>query len=138
MSGNEPCFIDTNIWLYAFTDDDARKKDIAQALIRESRPLVSEQVVNEICVNLIKRAKFPETRIRELIETFYQKYDVVELRKELMLSASQLRQEYALSYWDSLIIAAALTGDVETLYSEDMQHGLAIHKRLRIINPFKG
>ena len=136
MPGNESCFVDTNIWLYAFTDDDARKKDIAQALIRESQLLVSEQVINEICVNLIKRANFPETRICELIETFYQKYDVVELRKELLLSASQLRQEYALSYWDSLIIAAALAGDVTTLYSEDMQHGLAVRGRLRIVNPF--
>lgn len=130
-------FIDTNLWLYAFTDDDARKKDISQALIQSLRPVVSSQVINEICVNLIKRAKFPEAQIGELIDTFYRKYEVVEVQKELLLSASRLRQDYALSYWDSLIVAAALSSGAPTLYSEDMQHELLIADKLRIINPFK-
>ena len=137
MPENESCFIDTNIWLYAFTEDDADKKDIAQALIKTSRPIVRVQVINEICVNLVKRAKFPETQIGELIETFYQKYEVVNMEKGVLLSASQLRQEYPFSYWDSLIVAAALASDVETLYSEDMQHGFVVRESLKIVNPFK-
>ena len=137
MPENEVCFIDSNIWLYAFTDDDPRKKDIAQTLIKTSQPVISAQIINEVCVNLIKRAKFPEAQINELIETFYQKYDVIELYKGLLLSASQLRQEYAPSYWDSIIVAAALASDVKRLYSEDMQHGLIIRESLQIINPFK-
>ena len=95
------------------------------------------QVINEICVNLVKRAKFPETQIGELIETFYQKYEVVNMEKGVLLSASQLRQEYPFSYWDSLIVAAALASDVETLYSEDMQHGFVVRESLKIVNPFK-
>lgn len=137
MPADKTGFIDTNIWLYAFTDDDARKKDISQALIQSLRPVVSSQVINEICVNLIKRANFPETQIGELIETFYQKYEVIEVQKELLLSASRLRQDYALSYWDSLVVAAALSSGAPTLYSEDMQHELLIADSLRIINPFK-
>jgi predicted nucleic acid-binding protein len=137
MSEIEACFIDTNVWLYAFTDDDTLKKEVAQALIKASQPVISVQVINETCVNLIKRAKFPETQIGELVETFYQKYDVIDVQKGLLLSASQLRQEYALSYWDSMIVAAALTSGVKTLYSEDMQNGLIIHESLKIVNPFK-
>ena len=137
MPENEPCFIDSNIWLYAFTDGDLQKKDIAQALIKTNQPIVSVQVINEICVNLIKQANFPETQISQLIETFYQKYDVVELHKSLLLSASQLRQQYKFSFWDSMIVAAALAGEVKILYSEDMQHGLVIRETLEIINPFK-
>ncbi len=83
MPESESCFIDTNIWLYAFTDDNAQKKDVAQALIKASQPVISGQVINEICVNLIKRAKFPEAQISELIETFYQKYDVIEVNLSL-------------------------------------------------------
>jgi predicted nucleic acid-binding protein len=132
----EFCFVDTNIWLYAFIDEDAAKKDAAQKLIRTSRPVISGQVISEVCVNLIKRAKFPEVQIRELIETFYAKYEVIEPHKELLLYASQLRQEYALSYWDSQIVAAALLSGVKTLYSEDMQHGQIIGKTLKIVNPF--
>jgi predicted nucleic acid-binding protein len=62
---------------------------------------------------------------------------VVETQKELLRSASQLRQEYRLSYWDSMIIAATLASGVKTLYSEDMQDGLFVRESLKIINPFK-
>ncbi len=137
MPENEACFIDSNIWLYAFTDDNLKKKDVAQALITTSQPVISVQVINEVCVNLIKRANFPEAQINELIETFYEKYDVIELHKGLLLSASKLRQEHAFSYWDSIIVAAALASDVKRLYSEDMQHGLLIREILQIVNPFK-
>lgn len=65
MPESDSCFIDTNIWLYAFTDHDAQKKDVAQALIKTSQPVISGQVINEVCVNLIKRAKFPEAQIKE-------------------------------------------------------------------------
>ena len=137
MPESEACFIDTNVWLYAFTDEDKLKKEIAQTLIKASQPVISVQVINETCVNLIKQAHFPEMKIGELIETFYQKYDVIDVQKGMLMTASQLRQEYALSYWDSMIVASALNSGVKTLYSEDMQHGLLIHERLIIINPFK-
>lgn len=137
MPENETCFIDTNIWLYAFIEGDPQKRDVAQGLIKSSEPVVSVQVINEICVNLIKRANLPEERVSELIETFYQNYAVVEIDKGLLLSASQLRLSYEFSYWDSLIVAAALSADVKTLYSEDMQHGLVVCDALQIVNPFK-
>ena len=66
-------FIDSNIWLYAFSADDPHKKDLAQALLKTSQPVMRGQVVNEVCVNLIKRVKFPKVKICTLIETFYRK-----------------------------------------------------------------
>ena len=52
--------------------------------------------------------------------------------------ASQLRQTLALSFWDSLIVAAALDAGCTTLYSEDMQHGQRISDQLTIVNPLLG
>jgi len=125
------CFIDTNIWLYAFIEaDDTTKSGIARALIQESEPVVSVQVINEVCVNLLRR------QIGQLIESFYEKCRVVELTESGLLIASQLRQRYALSFWDSTIVATALNAGVPVLYSEDMQHGLTIEGRLQIRNPF--
>jgi predicted nucleic acid-binding protein len=137
MPENESCFIDSNIWLYAFTDDDSRKTDLAQATINTCKPVVSAQVINEVCVNLIKKAEYPEVRIGELIETFYEKYSVVELYKGVLLAASELRREYSFSYWDSVIAASALAANVKTIYSEDMQDGLVIRENLKIVNPLK-
>jgi predicted nucleic acid-binding protein len=131
------CFIDTNIWLYAFIEaDDTAKSAPARTLIQESEPVVSTQVINEVCVNLLRRANFTEEQVSRLVESFYEKYQVIELTKSVLLMASQLRQRYSLSFWDSTIVASALSAGVSVLYSEDMQHGLTIEEQLQVRNPF--
>lgn len=138
MSGKPAIFIDTNIWLYAFLDTgEAEKSSRAKALFQRSEPMLSVQVVNEICVNLIKKADFSEEQIARLIESFYEKYPIVEMDESILLSASQLRREYAFSFWDSMVVACALAVNAEILYSEDMQDGLTIRGTLQIINPLK-
>ena len=122
----EACFIDTNVWLYAFVEsDEPEKTAAARDLIGDTQPFVSTQVINEVCVNLIQKAHFSERQITQLIEAFYQKYDVVEVGQEIMLAASALRQSYSLSFWDSTIVAAALVANTAVLYSEDFQDGFS-------------
>lgn len=131
------CFIETNIWLYAFIESgETTKSAQARRLIQENEPIVSTQVINEVCVNLLRCANFTEEQITQLIESFYETYPVIELTKSVLLMASQLRQRYALSFWDSMIVATALSASVRVLYSEDMQHGLMIEEQLQILNPF--
>jgi predicted nucleic acid-binding protein len=135
----ESCFIDTNIWLYAFTvGDDPEKTVRAKTLIEtQSAVFVSTQVINEVCANLIRKTRFSEPQIQQLTESFYAKYVVVEFSKPVLLKASGLREQHALSFWDSLIVASALATNATVLYSEDMQDGLVVENRLRIVNPFK-
>ena len=132
-------FIDTNIWLYAFINQstDFVKQTKARTLIQNVQPVVSVQVINEIYVNLIKKAKVTEDEISQLIESFYTNYRVIDLTQVILIRASQLRQQYSLSYWDSLIVASALIANVTEIYSEDMQHELVISNQITIINPFK-
>ena len=89
----ESCFVDTNIWLYAFIEGEDRQKTArAKELLEASRMLiVSTQVINEVCVNLLKKAQFSEQQVQQLIESFYAKYMVIELSKALLLKASALR-----------------------------------------------
>jgi predicted nucleic acid-binding protein len=131
-------FVDTNIWLYAFVEgDDLRKSARAKSLLEASTAvIVSSQVINEVCVNLIKKAQFSEPQVQQLIESFYAKYVVVEASKALLLKASALREQYAFSFWDSTIVSSALQTGASVLYSEDMQTGLVVENRVRIINPF--
>ena len=98
--------------------------------------MVSTQVINEVCVNLLKKTTISEEGISQLIESFYAKYPVVEIDKIILLAASRLRQRYTLSYWDSIIVACALASETATLYTEDMQDGLVIEEKLEIVNPF--
>lgn len=140
MSEPEPrCFVDSNIWLYAFIQSqDGEKSKIARELLGddEEKLIVSTQVVNEVCVNLLRKAKLEESAVQQVVHAFYSRYDVVVLEESVLLMASSLRQRYSLSYWDSLIVAAALISDSTILFSEDMQDGLVINGRLTITNPF--
>lgn len=131
------CFVDTNIWLYAFIEADAQKSARARELLPEIQPIISSQVINEVSVNLLRKAHFAEEQVQQLIESFFAKYPVIEADKAIFLAASNLRQRYSFSYWDSLLVASALQANVEILYSEDMQHGLKVNGQLEIVNPFK-
>jgi len=136
MPGRPVAFIDTNIWLYAFLDTgEAEKSSHARAVLTQTEPILSVQVINEICVNLIKKADFTEQQISQLVEALYEKYPIIEMDEGILLDASQLRQEYALSFWDSMVVACALAANAEILYSEDMQDGLVIRDALEIKNP---
>jgi predicted nucleic acid-binding protein len=133
------CFIDTNIWLYAFVGDSTPEKTAAaQAVIRrEPHVVVSTQVINEVAANLLKKAAFAEAEVRRLVTSFYRRYQVIHFNQSIMLHASILRETYSLSFWDSLIAASALEAGAGNLYSEDMQDGLVVEGRLAIINPLK-
>lgn len=136
----DTCFIDTNIWLYAFIESqDKAKSASAKAVVQANhRIIASSQIINEVSVNLIKKAKFDETSIQQLIESFYAKYPVIEAGRAELLKASELRARHKFSYWDSLIVACALLSGASVLYSEDMDTSLVVENSLKIVNPFSG
>jgi predicted nucleic acid-binding protein len=141
MSAN---FIDTNIWLYRLFNDlrieateRERKRTIAISLTERLNPIVSTQVINEVSANLLKKAKFDEERIKSVIQSLYNRCQVIEFNLAILEIASNLRTQYHLSFWDSLIVASALSASATILYSEDMQDGLIVINQLTIINPFQ-
>lgn len=138
-ASNQACFVDTNVWIYAFMPaQDPRKAVEAKRLIQEHSAsiVVSAQVINEVCSVLLKRKALLEPDIRHLIQAFYEQYPVVALDDTLFLLASELREQLSVSYWDSLILAAALQAQVPILYSEDLQHSQRVRNQLLILNPF--
>ncbi len=65
------CFIDTNIWLYAFVEsDNAAQHEIAKTVVSRSEIVISVQVINETCVNLLRKAAASEATIQELNNGF--------------------------------------------------------------------
>lgn len=135
--GIRRCFIDSNIWLYAFIEtDDTQKTVISKSLIQENEVIVSSQIINEICVNLLRRKIFTEKKVKKLINSFYQNYAVLETNADILLQGSKLRDKYNFSFWDSLIVSCALNSDCQILYSEDMQDNQKVEKILLISNPF--
>lgn len=130
-------FLDSNIWIYAFAQNqDKQKQSIATKLVQTTGVVISTQVINEVCTNLLRKSDFSETQISKLITAFYQGSQVITFNAEILRQASTLRGRYAFSFWDSLIVSSACYADVSTLYSEDMQNGLVVNDQLEIVNPF--
>ncbi len=135
---NESAFVDSNVWIYLLVaGQDERKRLTARNLIEGKRFTVSTQVTGEVCVNLLRKKAMSEPEVRSSIESFYRNHSVMTITQETLLSASDLRASHSLSFWDSLIVASALQSGAQILYSEDMQHGLVVDGRLRIVNPFR-
>jgi predicted nucleic acid-binding protein len=131
-------FIDSNIWLYLFRHDEDHKYDIAKKFIlnnADNSMYISYQVINEM-TNQLVRNNFNEKIIKENIEYMYKICTVHNFSKNIIMSASSLREKYSFSFWDSLIVASALNSGCNILASEDMHDGLKIDN-LKIVNIFK-
>ena len=142
MNGGEAApasaFADTNVWLYGMlATPDATKSAEARRLVRDTPLVVSTQLINEVCVKLIRKARFTESQIEELISAFYARHSVMTMDRATLLHASRLRARYQLSFWDSMTSASALAGRARVFYSEDPHHGLLIDDSLRVTNPFR-
>jgi predicted nucleic acid-binding protein len=139
---NDNVFVDSNIFLYAFTQVDGQnnKEEILKHIISSKIVLkninISTQVINEVSSNMIRKLKFSNNEVRDFISSCYNRYNVINFSEKLFIEASEVREKYNISYYDSLIISAGLQANVNILYSEDMQHNLVVNESLTIINPF--
>ena len=132
-------FLDTNILLYAGSNapEDARKKQIASAIIGSVDFAISTQVVQEFIANALgkKSLGFTESGIEATLESL-RSITVLPVTYGLVLQAWRLHQRHSVSQWDATILAAALELGCHTLYSEDFNHGQN-YDGVQAVNPFR-
>ncbi len=141
-------FIDTNILLYALTEPKKKDKEkdlpkrvksleLLTKLYNEDDIVVSVQVLNELHFNMVRKFKIDDDMAFKAIqENVFTIASVETLTAQTYTKAFQIRKQYNISYWDSLVVASALESGCTKLYSEDMQEGLVVDGVLNIINPF--
>lgn len=127
-------FFDTNVLLYLLSADPA-KADCAEELLAIGG-IVSVQVLNEFTSVALKKLRMPWAEIRDVLVQVRMVCQVVDLTLATHDRAGQIAERYSLSFYDALIVAAALIAGYSTLYSEDMQDGMMIERQLTICNPF--
>ena len=131
-------FIDSNVWLYAVSDEpNAGKRQKAIRLLQEANICISSQVINEVLANILKKRIDTEEYASELLEHMYADYMVLKFCTTISELLGNCVGSTNYPYWDSLIVATALRSNADTLYSEDMQDGLNVRNRLIIKNPFQ-
>ena len=129
-------FVDTNVLLYALGDDEAKRRQANAVLLGDDDWLVSTQVLIEYVAVCLRKRLLPIEQVRASVEGLEHSAARVLLVDEAAIAqALRLHERYRYSWWDSLILAAALEARCTVLYSEDMQHGQEV-EGLRIENPF--
>ncbi|MBA3490961.1 MAG: PIN domain-containing protein [Rubrobacteraceae bacterium] len=134
------CFFDTNVLLYLFDDSVPEKKAQAQEVFSEEveagRAVLSTQVLQEFYVSVTRKLAEPlpsavaEAQVRDFARLPLVRWDEV-----MILSAIERHRSMSFSFWDALILEAALRGGADRLLTEDMQHGQKI-EGLLVENPF--
>ena len=121
MSGS--IFLDTNVLVYLYSNDDLVKKAQATVAVTQGQPWISTQVLIEF-VNVSRRKLKESWSSTEAgVVEFQATFSFYPNPPATILRAIQLAQRYGFSWFDALIVAAALDCGCQTLYSEDLQHG---------------
>lgn len=130
-------FLDSNILIYSYSKNERDKQKIARRLISENDSWISTQVLQELTNTVTRKFNFSLLDAQKAIIECCQN-NILHINTEhTILQACQLAIKYGFSFYDSLILSSSLECECDILYSEDLQHGQMIEKRLKIINPFK-
>ena len=131
-------FFDTNVLVYSHDISVPEKRRKAKDLLNDAfignTGVVSGQVLSETYVTLTKKLKVPVEDARDEIRRLSD-FHVVDISPSLVLRATEIQEDHQLSYWDSLIIAAAEFASCDTIWSEDLSDGQS-YGSVTVRNPF--
>lgn len=135
---HDKAFLDTNILIYAYSEDEPKKQFIALQLIDsfEDNVIISKQVINELSNILLKKFKLGSDQVENVLLEIDNVLPIADFDLTTQIKALKLKDRYQFQYYDALIVATALENNCTVVYSEDMQHEMLIDGNLKIINPF--
>jgi len=132
----DKAFFDTNVLIYAVAQRDSRTPQAERLLMGGG--VISVQVLNEFASVARRKLRMPWPDVREALQSIRflcpRPVPILLATHDLAL---QIADRYAYEIYDALVIAAALKAKCNILFSEDLQDGQIIDKRLTIRNPFK-
>jgi len=128
-------FFDTNVLVYIAGNDQAKADRAEAALARGGA--ISVQVLNELANVARRKIRMSWADTHAFLEAIRGLLTVHPLSVEVHETALDVAERYGLSIYDALIAASALHAGCDTLWSEDLQHGMTLEQCLRIVNPFR-
>jgi predicted nucleic acid-binding protein len=133
-------FFDTNVLLYLFDnlvpEKKARAQEVLSSEVEAGRAVLSTQVLQEFYVNATRKLAEPlspeaaEAQVRD-----FARLPLVRVDEAMILAAIERNRDMSLSFWDALVVEAALRAGAGRLLTEDLQHGQEMDG-LRVENPF--
>jgi len=130
-------FIDTNILVYSLDTNDKAKheraRQVLQKIIEKHQPVISTQVINEFFVVATKKLHADPIVVKNIIHNF-RNMEIVNSDSQLIEEAIDISVISQLSFWDSLVIAAAEKSNCESVFSEDLNAGQN-YRGVVVLNP---
>jgi predicted nucleic acid-binding protein len=133
---NGRVFIDTNVFIYLYSEDEMEKQIIAQRAVNKYKCVISTQVLNEFSSLCIRKLYKKPEDIELAIDEMVKQCDVLTLEKEDIKQALNIHKKFGYNYYDCLMIVSALNSNCGYLLTEDMADGQIIENRLTIVNIF--
>jgi len=132
-------FLDTNVFLYAFLNQNDAKKSIAARIVSNAvlsgNGYVSLQVVNEFCNVMVKKSGKSLSEILEATKLFA-RFNMVEGSLRLTNRALEIKDAYGVQSYDSLMLAFSEAAGCNEILTEDLNDG-QMYGSVKAVNPFK-
>jgi predicted nucleic acid-binding protein len=132
----DKAFIDTNVLVYLYSEDEVEKQAYAYDAIEKYDCITSTQVLNEFSNVCIKKLCMPVEIINQSIDEIVANCLLTVVDKEVIKKALELHRKYGYSYYDCLVLASALSYNCKYLLTEDLKADQVIENNLTIINIF--
>jgi len=138
---SDKAFVDTNLLVYAHDSGAGPKHSKARALVErlweERRGVLSTQVLQELYVNVRRKAARPiSAQEAQALVADYLVWEVVVNDGPSILRAIEAEERYGISFWDAMIVQAAEHSGAGVLYSEDLSNG-QLYGTVRVVNPLR-
>jgi predicted nucleic acid-binding protein len=132
-------FLDTNILVYTVDRNDKKKLSKARKLLENAiandKPVISTQVLQEFYSATTTKLKLDKIIAKNIIHNF-RNMEIVQVDLGIIEQGIDISLLFQISFWDSLIIAAAEHANCEMIYTEDLNDTQTI-RGIKIVNPFK-
>jgi predicted nucleic acid-binding protein len=132
-------FIDTNILVYSMDRHDPEKREKCRsgltALTRRDKGVISTQVLQEFYVACTKKLGADPLIVKNILQSFIH-FELVIITPEIIQSAIDISILNALSFWDALIVSAAISANCEKIWTEDLNSGQMI-RGVMLENPIE-
>ena len=132
-------YLDANVFLYAFLDQDVGKKkksvEIIAKLVESNSGFISLQVVREFCNVMVKKSSKTLSELRGALRIF-DSFQLIDGSMALIRRALEIKDRYGVQFFDSLHLAAAEALDCDEFLTEDLNDG-QMYGSVKAVNPFK-
>jgi predicted nucleic acid-binding protein len=131
---NERAFIDTNVFIYLYSEDEPEKQSVSQRAVNKYNCVISTQVLNEFSSVCLGKLNKPTEEVELAVNELCEHCTVSLIEKHFIKQALGIHKSYGYSYYDSLMIVSALNSDCRYFLTEDLSDGQVINNELIIVN----